>query len=138
MPGTLFAEIATPRPVPHTSSARSASPSRIFSAAAIATAGYGVRPSALTPTSMTSETRGSFSRSALRASLYWNPASSDPTAIRHVRPISMLLLLSEDRACSRDGQRERHGTRVRGAEALLHVRTRPPDPRSVSYTHLTL
>ena len=39
MPGTLLAAIATPRPVPQMSSARSASPSATSSAAAMATCG---------------------------------------------------------------------------------------------------
>ena len=69
MPATLLALIATPRPVPHTSSARSARPSVIAWAAVTATCGYGVVWSAFTPTSITSATRGSASRSAFRASL---------------------------------------------------------------------
>ena len=41
MPGTLLAAVATPRPVPETSSAQSALPAATSSAAAIATDGYG-------------------------------------------------------------------------------------------------
>src|SRR5262245_7276820 len=75
MPGTLLAEIATPSPVPHTSSARSALPSATSWAAATATFGYRLS----TPRSITS---ASLCRSATSASLYSAPASSQPIAMR--------------------------------------------------------
>ena len=42
MPGTLFAAMATPIPVPQTSSARSASPRATISPAVVPMVGYGV------------------------------------------------------------------------------------------------
>ena len=63
MPGTLFAAIATPMPVPHTKIPRSASPAAICArTGSPPRCGYAVLSASLpTPTSMTSLTRGSFS-----------------------------------------------------------------------------
>ena len=70
MPGTLFADIATPRPVPQMRRARSTSPLRIFSDAAMATCGYAVLSEGEeTPTSVTEATRGWEERSVAMAVL---------------------------------------------------------------------
>lgn len=70
IPVTLFAEIATPSPVPHIRRARSAFPSFMSLAASTAKWGYAVLSSACRgPTSWTEATRGSDFRSEVRAAL---------------------------------------------------------------------
>src|SRR6185295_11525394 len=119
MPGTLLALIATPSPVPHTSSARSALPSAIMRAAATATCGYAVSSSAPTPTSVTSTTRSSACRSPLSASLYSYPASSEPTTILRPDVMSAFSFGSEGEAV-RDGNRA-HRKRRRPGVGCAHA-----------------
>src|SRR6478609_6645341 len=128
MPGTLLAAIATPSPVPQMSRARSTVPAAIRWAASIATLGYGVCPSASTPTSMTRATPGLLSRSCLRICLYSKPASSAPITMRRGSGMSVLLLdLVGGECLAHRGhdERERDRARVGGSHAVLAVRSRP-------------
>src|SRR5215208_1353529 len=81
MPRTLFAEMASPKPVPPKSTALSASPLATASAAFMQMTGYSVlSPASATPKSRTSFTRGSSRSWFLIKSLRFTPASSEPTA----------------------------------------------------------